>query len=273
MMDRERADFFAVTEQLKETFGQGAVATQLPIGAEDKFEGVVDLLSLKAFSYKDGKASERPVPEDMASQVEEYREKLMDAVAENDDAIMEKYLEGEEIKKEELLAALKAGVAAGNIFPIGVGCATKGAGVDLLLDLIIDAIPSPARRPEVTVIDAGTGEEVKLKCKADGPLAAFVFKTLADPFSGRINVLRVFSGELKSDSNVYNPVSKTKERIGQLLRLQGKDNSPVEALGLGDIGAIAKLKETKTGDSLASESKQLTFPALKFPAPVMSFAL
>lgn len=273
MMDRERADFFAVLQQLQESFGQGAVATQLPIGAEDKFAGVIDLLAMKAFRYEGGKAEESPIPGEMAAQAEEYREKLMDAVAENDDAVMEKYLEGEEISREEMFAALKAGVAAGTIYPVVSGCATKKTGVDLLLDLIVDAIPSPARRPAVTALKAGSDEEVKLRCDAGEPMAAFVFKTLADPFSGRINVLRVFTGELKSDSNVYNPASKTKERIGQLLRLQGKDNSPVDALGPGDIGAVAKLKETGTGDSLCADSRQVTFPPLKFPNPVMSFAV
>ena len=271
MMDRERADFGTAVSQLGESFGQGAVAAQLPIGAEDKFEGVVDLLSMKAYRYEGGQASVGPVPDDLMAEAEAYREKLMDAVAENDDAVMEKYLEGEEISNEKLFAALKAGVAAGNIFPVAAGCATRNIGVDLLLNLLVDAVPSPARRAPVTAIDGE--EEIQLACKADGPLAAFVFKTLADPFSGRINVIRVFSGELKSDSNVYNPATKTKERIGQLLRLQGKDNSPVDALGPGDIGAVAKLKATGTGDSLCAEGGQITFPPLKFPNPVMSFAV
>ncbi len=273
MMDRERADFFTALGQLQESFGQGAVAAQLPIGGEDKFAGVVDLLAMKAFLFEGGKAKEAPIPEELAGQADEYREKLMDAVAENDDAVMEKYLEGEEISREEMYAALKAGVVAGNVFPVGAGCATRNIGIDLLLNLIVDAIPSPARRPPVTALVAGSGEEIKVRCDAGEPVAAFVFKTLADPFSGRINVLRVFAGELKSDTNVYNPASKTKERIGQLLKLQGKDNSPADALGPGDIGAIAKLKETKTGDSLCTESRQVTFPPLVFPNPVMSFAV
>ncbi len=273
MMDRERADFFAVLEQLQESFGPGAVAAQLPIGAEDKFAGVVDLFAMKAFSYEDGKAKESPIPEEMAAQADEYREKLMDVVAENDDAVMEKYLDGEEISRDEMFAALKAGVAAGTVFPIGAGCATRNIGIDLLLDLIVDAVPSPARRPPVTALAAAGGEEVELHGDPGEPVAAFVFKTLADPFSGRINVFRVFAGELKSDSNVYNPASRTKERIGQLLKLQGKDNSPVDALGPGDIGAVAKLKETKTGDSLCADSRQVVFPPLKFPNPVMSFAV
>ncbi len=273
MMDRERADFFAALEQLQEAFGQGAVAAQLPIGKEEGFKGMVDLLTMKAFLYDGGKETEGPVPDDMAAQVEEYREKLMDAVAENDDGVMEKYLEGQELSDEELYHALKAGVVAGTVFPVGVGCATRNTGIDHMLDLIVDAIPSPARRPAVMAVDAGSGEEVEIHCDGGEPLAAFVFKTMADQFSGRINVMRVFAGELKSDSNVINPVSKAKERIGQLLRLQGKDSSPVDALGPGDIGAIAKLKDTKTGDSLCADSRQVTFPPLVFPNPVMSFAV
>ena len=273
MMDRERADFYAALEQMQEAFGQGAVAAQLPIGKEEDFRGMVDLLTMKAFLYDGGKETEGPVPDDMAAQVDEYREKLMDAVAENDDAVMEKYLEGQELSDEELYHALKAGVVAGTVFPVGVGCATRNTGIDHMLDLIVDAIPSPARRPAVTALDAGSGEEVKVHCDSGEPVAAFVFKTMADPFSGRINVMRVFSGEMKSDSNVVNPVTRARERIGQLLRLQGKDNSPVDALGPGDIGAIAKLKGTRTGDSLCADSRQVTFPPLVFPNPVMSFAV
>jgi elongation factor G len=273
MMDRERADFATAVEQLQESFGQGAVAAQLPIGAEDKFEGVVDLLSMKAYRYDGGKASEGEIPGDMADQVNKYRDKLMDAVAESDDAVMEKYLEGEDISNEELYSALKAGVAAGAVYPVGAGCATKLMGINLLLDLLVDAVPSPVKHGSVKAIDTGSGDGIELECRADGPLAAFIFKTLADPFSGRINVMRVYSGEMGSDSNVYNAVTKTKERIGKLLTLQGKDNSPVDALGPGDIGAVAKLKATNTGDSLCNESKQVTFPPLQFPNPVMSFAV
>ncbi|MHB1464053.1 MAG: elongation factor G [Thermoleophilia bacterium] len=273
MMDRERADFYAALEQMQEAFGQGAVAAQLPIGKEEDFRGMVDLLTMKAFLYDGGKETEGPVPDDMAAQVDEYREKLMDAVAENDDAVMEKYLEGQELSDEELYHALKAGVVAGTVFPVGVGCATRNTGIDHMLDLIVDAIPSPARRPAVTALDAGSGEEVEVHCDSGEEVAAFVFKTMADPFSGRINVMRVFSGEMKSDSSVVNPVTRARERIGQLLRLQGKDNSPVDALGPGDIGAIAKLKGTRTGDSLCADSRQVTFPPLVFPNPVMSFAV
>lgn len=272
MMDRERADFHAAVSQIQESFGQGAVAAQLPIGAEDTFEGVVDLLSMKAYRYEDGKASEGPVPEEIAAQAEESREKLMDAVAENDDAVMEKYLEGEELSNEELFSAFKAGVVAGTVFPIAAGCATRPVGADLLLNLLVDTIPSPAKSPPVSALDA-SGEETELKCSNDGPLAGYVFKTLSDPFSGRINIIRVFSGELKSDSSAFNPASKTKERIGQLLRLQGKNNSHADVLGAGDIGAVAKLKATNTGDSLCSDSKPLTFPPLVLPNPVMSFAV
>lgn len=273
MMDRERADFPGVVTQLQESFGQGAVAAQLPIGAEERFEGVVDLLTMKAYRYDKGKASEGPIPEDLAASAEAYREKLMDAVAENDDAVMEKYLEGEEISNEELFSAFKAGVMAGTVFPVAAGCATKTIGIDLLLNLLVHTIPSPARRPAIIAHDASSQDDVELECRADSPLAALVFKTLADPFSGRINIIRIFSGELKSDSSAFNPVTKTKERIGQLLRLQGKDSSHVDVLGPGDIGAVAKLKATNSGDSLCSDSRPVTFAPFKFPNPVMSFAV
>jgi len=272
MMDRERADFLAAVEQLSESFGSGAVAAQLPIGSEDKFEGIVDLLTMKAWRYEGGKPVEGDIPSDMVDLVNEYRDKLMDEVAQNDDDVMEKYLEGEPLSNEELYHALKEGVAAGTVYPIGAGCATKLIGVNNLLDLLVDAIPSPAKHGAFKAIDASAGE-IDLECKADGPLAAFVFKTLADPFSGRINVMRIFSGEMKSDSNVYNPVSKAKEHVGKLLRLQGKDNSPTDALGPGDIGAVTKLKATNTGDSLCNESQQIIFSPIQFPNPLMSFAV
>lgn len=272
MMDRERADFLAAVEQLSESFGSGAVAAQLPIGSEDKFEGIVDLLTMKAWRYEGGKPVEGDIPSDMVDLVNEYRDKLMDEVAQNDDDVMEKYLEGEPLSNEELYHALKEGVAAGTVYPIGAGCATKLIGVNNLLDLLVDAIPSPAKHGAFKAVDASAGE-IDLECKADGPLAAFVFKTLADPFSGRINVMRIFSGEMKSDSNVYNPVSKAKEHVGKLLRLQGKDNSPTDALGPGDIGAVTKLKATNTGDSLCNESQQIIFSPIQFPNPLMSFAV
>lgn len=226
---------------------------------------------MKAYKYDGGSPVEVPIPDDMTDMAQEYRDHLMDAVADNDDAVMEKYLEGQEISDDELYHALKAGVAGGTVFPVMAGCATKSIGIDILVNLILDAIPSPARRGPVKAIDGE--DEIELECKADGPLAVFVFKTMADPFSGHINLLKVFSGELKSDSNVYNPHTKTKERIGQLLRLQGKENSPTDTLGAGDIGAIAKLKATNTGDSLCAEGGSITFPPLKFPSPVMSFAV
>lgn len=273
MMDRERADFLACVGQLQESFGPGAVAAQLPIGAEDGFSGIIDLLTRKAYKYEGGKGSETAIPEEMAGKVEEYREKLMDAVAENDDSVMEKYLEGEELSNDEILSALKEGVNAGTVFPVVAGSATGSIGADLLLDLIVNAVPSPAKRGAVSAIDADSGDEIELECDAGAPLAAFVFKTLADPFSGRITVLRVFSGELTSDSSVFNSASKAKERVGQLLRLQGKENQGVDALGPGDIGAVAKLKNTNTGDTLCPENRKIAFAPFSFPNPVMSFAV
>lgn len=273
MMDRERADFNACIEQLQASFGPGAVAAQVPIGAEDNFSGVVDLLTMTAYSYEGGKARQVDIPGEMSAQVEVCRDRLMDAVADNDDTVMEKYLEGEPLNDAEIMAALKKGVKAGTVFPVVAGSATGAIGIDRLLDLIVDAVPSPVKRGAVPAIDSESGDEIALECKSDAPLAAFVFKTLADPFSGRITVFRVFSGELHSDSNVYNGQSQSKERVGPLLRLQGKDNQAVDAIGPGDIGAVAKLKHTNTGDSLCLESKVITFAPMAFPNPVMSFAV
>jgi len=275
MLDRERADFFRTLESLKGAFGPHVVATEIPIGSEHETRGVIDLIDMKAYVYEGegrGNATEQEIPAELQAQAEEYREKLMDEVAENSDELMERYLEGEEISHDELVSTLKEGVTGGRLFPVTCGVATKNLGTNRLLEAIIEDLPSPAMCRPVAAID-GSGEEVLIDPDPDGDLVAYVFKTTADPYTGRINLLRVCSGVLGSDSQVVNVTRSEKERIGQLAAPRGKEHETVDALGAGDIGAVAKLRETRAGDVLAdSKDTQLRFAALDLPAPVMAFA-
>ena len=270
MLDRERADFDAAVAALQEAFGAQVVAVQLPIGSEHDFSGVVDLLSMKAYTYADGKGSEGEVPAELADAAAAAREKLIDAVASTDDDLAEKYLMEEEITADELNAAFAAAVATAQIFPVACVAATAGIGADRLFDVLALA-PSPADVPARAVLD---GEDsVELACDPSRPAVAFVFKTLADPFSGHVNVFRVFQGTMNSDSQLVVARDGHKERVGQLLRPRGKENKPVDALVAGDIGAVAKLKDVVTGDTLTAEAGAGAFPPIRFPAPLMSFAI
>jgi elongation factor G len=274
MLDRERADFFRTLDSLKESFGPHVVATEIPIGSEHEVRGVVDLIDMKAFEYEGegrGNSKEISVPDELAAQAEEYREKLMDEVAENSDELMERYLEGEEISHQEIVTVLKQGVTGGSLFPVTCGVATKNLGTNRLLEALVEDIPSPAMRGAVTAFGPDDAD-VEIEPDPDGDLVAYVFKTLADPYAGRINLLRVYSGVLKSDSQVTNVTRRAKERIGQLSVPHGKEMEAIAELGPGDIGAVAKLKETRAGDVLATKDAGISFPPLDLPAPVMAFA-
>jgi len=274
MLDRERADFFRALESLKDAFGAHVVATEIPIGSEHEVRGVIDLIDMKAFTYEGedrGNATEAEIPDELRAQAEEYREKLMDEVAENSDELMERYLEGEEISHEELVTALKKGVTEGHLFPVTCGVATHNLGTNRLLDAFVEDVPSPAMRGAVRALD-GDGNEMEIEPSEDADLVAYVFKTTADPYTRRINMLRVYSGVLKSDSQAFNVTQSSKERIGQLAAPCGKETSTVDELGAGDIGAVAKLRETQAGDVLADKDTGVAFPPLDLPAPVMAFA-
>jgi elongation factor G len=262
MLDRERADFFSALETVRSQFSDRCYAIEIPIGHEHELKGVVDLLHMKAYLDPDGGREGEPVeiPEEVAAQAAEYRTKLIDAVVETDEAVMERYLEGEEITGPELASALKNAVSRDEIFPVACGSATKNLGTTAVLDLIVEGVPSPAKKP--LAIDA-----------PEVGSSAFVFKTLADPFAGRITIFRVLNGEIKADSVLVNGRTHGKERLGQLLLLQGKDHDSVDGFAAGDIGAVAKLKETTTADLLLSEDKPAEPPSLGFPEPVMSFAI
>ncbi len=262
MLDRERADFFAALEGLR-GLSTRCFAVEIPIGQEHELRGVVDLLHMRAYLDPDGAREEgsAEIPEDVAERAEQYRTQLIDAVVETDEALMERFLEGEEISGDELASALKNAVSRDEIFPVACGSATKNLGTTALLDLMVEGIPSPAKKP------------LRVEAPADGA-AAFIFKTVADPFAGRISIFRVLSGEIKGDSTLVNPRTHGKERLGQLLVLQGKEHTAAEGgFAAGDIGAVAKLKETTTADLLLSEEKPVEPPALDFPEPVMNFAI
>jgi elongation factor G len=270
MLDRERADFFRALESLKSAFGQHVVATEIPIGTEHEISGVIDLVDMKAYSYDgDGRdnCSEIPIPDEMLAQAEEYREKLMDEVAEGSDALMERYLEGEEISHEEIVTALKEGTNHGGLFPVTCGVATRNLATNRLLDAIVEDLPSPVKHGGLDV------EGMTLEADDEGELFAYVFKTRADPFAGRINLFRVYQGTMRQDTHVLNTRTHSKERVGQLLDYEGKEVVHVTDFGAGDIGAVAKLKETRAGDWLAERDEPISMPAIKLPAPVMAFAV
>jgi elongation factor G len=270
MLDRERADFFRALDSLKEAFGPHVVATEIPIGAEHELEGVVDLIDMKAYRY-DGDArdncEEIEIPEDLRAQAQEYREKLMDEVAEVSDALMERYLDGEEISHDETVSALKTGVTEGKLFPVTCGAATRNLGINRLLDAFVEDLPSPAKRGPVEL------DGVSLEPDETKDMVAFVFKTLADPYAGRVNLFRVYQGVLGHDSQVFNCRAHVKERIGQLLVPQGKETEQADEFGPGDIGAVAKLKETHAGDVLAAKDAEIPLSLPEMPRPVMAFAI
>jgi elongation factor G len=270
MLDRERADFFRTLEALKAAFGRHVVATEIPMGSEHELAGVIDLVDMRAFRHDSAERrgwTEIAIPDEHAEQARAYREKLMDEVAEVSDALMERYLEGEEISHAEIVGALKEGTNHGRIFPVVCGVATANLGTSRLLDAIVEDLPSPVKH------GARTFGGTELEAVEDRELFAYVFKTRADPFAGRINLLRVYQGVMSHDSHVLNTSAHVRERIGQLLVSAGKDVAHVEEFGPGDIGAVAKLKETRSGDWLAAREDPIEMPPLQLPAPVMAFAI
>jgi elongation factor G len=270
MLDRERADFFRSLDSLKQAFGQHVVATEIPIGSEHELQGVVDLIDMKAYRYEgEGRenSQEIDIPAELADQAREYREKLMDEVAEVSDELMERYLEGEEISHDETVNALKMGVTEGRLFPVTCGAATRNLGINRLLDAFVEDLPSPAKKGPIEV------DGVTLEPDESKDLVAFVFKTLADPYAGRVNLFRVYQGVMNHDSQVLNCRAHVKERIGQLLVPQGKENDHADAFGPGDIGAVAKLKETHAGDVLADQDVEIPLKLPQMPRPVMAFAI
>ncbi|MBC7230230.1 MAG: elongation factor G [Actinobacteria bacterium] len=273
-MDRENASFQRCLDQLTQIYGSRIVPFQLPIGEEHSFRGVVDLISSKAYLYEEGgKASETEIPSEMESLVMEAREKIIEGAAEASDELMERYLEGEELEESEVLSALLKGVSEGAIVPVLCGSATQNIGVDLLSNAVINSLPSPERLLEVRGTKKGSGEEVVFKAGPDSPLAALVFSTISDPYVGKLTYFRVFSGSVSSDSSVYNPVRDREERVGQVFFICGKNQIPAREVTAGDIGGVAKLSETSTGDTLCQKENPIILPPIEFPEPIMSLAV
>jgi elongation factor G len=263
-MDRDNADFNTALSQLQEAWGTGCIALQIPIGSQSDFKGVVDLLTMKAYMGDQGE--EADIPADLADEAESLREKVIEAAAETDDALITKYLEGQELSPEELANGLRDGIASGRVFPVFAGSATAMTGVRRLADAITELFPSPANRP----LDID-GKEVP--SDPSQPLTALVFKTAADPYVGRLTYFRVFSGSFKSDSHVWNSNRNADERIGAVYHITGKEQEQVPAINAGDIGAVAKLAETQTGDTLCDRESPITLPGIEFPEPAFSAAI
>lgn len=275
-MDRDNANFKQTLEQLREYFGLAVVPLQVPLGQAESFKGVIDLIGEKALVFgEDGlKPAEEEIPGDYASQVEEYREMMMETVAESDDELLMKYLEGEGLTGEEIKVGLKKGVLSGKVIPVVCGAFSRNLGSQPLMDLIKECAPSPGDIGEISgVLPGEQGEEATRKTTADESLSALVFKTLADPYVGRINFFRVFSGTIKSDSQVYNSSRDKMERLGQVFLMRGKNQVSVNEIMAGDIGAVAKLSDTSTGDTLCDKGNPVILRPISFPSPVISYAV
>ncbi|UNC90629.1 elongation factor G [Candidatus Contubernalis alkaliaceticus] len=275
-MERENANFNQTLEQLREFFGLGVIPVQAPIGQESSFKGVVDLINMKAliFNEEGKKVTEEEIPEDLMDQVESYREMMMETVAEADDELLLKYLDGEPLSQKEIQEGLKKGVMESKVIPVVCGSYTSNIGSQPLLDLINSCLPSPAEVGEVKGFVPGSEEEeITRKVSAEEPLSALVYKTLADPYVGRINFFKVYSGKMQSDSQVYNSNKDKMERFGQVFLMRGKTQINISEAVAGDIAAVAKLSETTTGDTLCNKANPIVFSPITFPKPVISYAV
>ena len=273
LMDRDRASFSRVFESLHKKYGRQVTALQLPIGEEAKFAGVVDLVSGKAFTWEhdeSGKPTETDIPGDLADDVAAAREALMEMVAEQDEELMEKYLEEGELDAETFAKGLKKAITARELFPVFALAASKNMAVQPLMDALVDLAPSPDWRPVAATLE---GEAQELAVSGDAPFAAYVFKTISDPYSGHISLMRVFSGGVATDANVSNSTRESSERLSNLSIPQGKELEHVTELAAGDIAALPKLKETHTGDTLCAAKSDIKLPAVPIPEPAISFAL
>ncbi|MCF0154364.1 MAG: elongation factor G, partial [Veillonella sp.] len=275
-MDTVGADFFNVVDMMKTRLQAASVAIQVPIGAEDTFEGIIDLMTMKAEIYKsdDGKEYEiTEIPAEYQEVANERREMMIDAIAETDDELMMKYLEGEEITTEELKAALRKAVIANQLFPVLCGSAYKNKGVQMLLDAVIDYMPAPIDIPAIKGVIPGTEEETTRPSSDEEPFSALAFKIMADPYVGKLAFFRVYSGTLESGSYVYNSTKGKKERIGRILQMHANTRNEIDMVYSGDIAAAVGLKSTTTGDTLCDEKNPVILESMEFPEPVISVAV
>ena len=275
-MDIMGADFFNCIQMMKDRLKANAVPIQLPIGKEDNFQGIVDLVKMTAYFYKDdlGKiVEEGPIPEDMKDVVQKYREILLEAVAEQDEELMNKYLEGEELTEEEIRAGIRKATISVNLVPVTCGSSYRNKGVQQLLDAVVDYLPSPLDIPPVSGVDPESDEEVQRITGDDEPFSALAFKIVADPFVGKLCFFRVYSGTLNSGSYVLNSTKGKKERIGRLLQIHANHREDIDIVYAGDIAAAVGLKDTTTGDTLCDENHPIILESMEFPEPVIRVAI
>lgn len=275
-MDKENASFQNAVEGVEKSYSVSLVPITVPMGEGTSFEGVLDLLKMKAITFKDGAPTESDIPDAYKEYAEENRKQLIEKVAESDDELLEKYLEGTDPTEEEINRGIKVGTMSRTIIPVLCGSATVNAGIQPLLDTILTCLPSPAERAEQFPIkgkDTKTDEEIERKPVADAPVSLRVFKTIADPFAGKLTLFRVYSGILKSDSNLLNTTKDRKEKMGSMFYLIGKKQVPVKEIGPGEIAAVAKLKEAQTGDSMSDPGSPVLFETVKFADPMISYAI
>ncbi|HUT44257.1 MAG TPA: GTP-binding protein, partial [Desulfobacterales bacterium] len=273
-LDRERADFMRAFKDAVECFEPKPMVIQIPIGSEENFSGIIDLISMKAYTYDaKGKATKIDIPSDMQDMVSEERETLVENVVESDDELLERYLEGEPLSDDEIKVALKKGILSRSFVPVLCGSVTKNIGVDLLQDFIIHCMPSPLDRGSWIAADATGDGEIECRPDPDAPFSGFVFKTVADPFAGRLSIFRIVSGTLGGDGNFLNVNKDTSERYNQLLRLAGKEQKQITKAGPGAIVAVAKLKVTTTGDTICNSKQKVKFKCADPLPPLISFAV
>jgi elongation factor G len=276
-MDRLGADFFRVVKMIKDRLGARPAVIQLPIGAEEKFVGIVDLISMKAVVWEEeslgAKFHEEPIPSDMKAQAEEYREKLLETAADSDEAIMEKYLEGKEIGESEIRQAIRKGTLALKIVPVLCGSAFRNKGVQPMLDAVVDYLPSPSDVPPVKGFEPNSDKLSERPSKDDAPFSALAFKIMTDPFVGTLTFFRVYSGSLTSGASVYNSTRGKRERIGRLLKMHANKREEIKEVYAGDIAAAVGLKTATTGDTLCDENHPIVLESIDFPDPVISIAI
>jgi len=275
-IDKEGADFEYSIKSVWDRLTPNAVAIQIPIGERGDFIGSVDLIKMKAYTF-DGKMGEKVVeaeiPKDHMEKAKEWREKMVEKVAETDDSLTEKYLEGKEISEDELKKAIRKATIGNKIYPVLVGTALRNKGVQLVLDAVIDYLPSPIDVPAINGIDIKTEEEVEIKSSNEAPFAALAFKVATDPFVGQLTFFRIYAGSIKAGSYVYNSTKKEKERIGRILRMHSNHREEVEELCAGEIGALVGMKNTTTGDTLCDENNQIILESITFPEPVIDITV
>ncbi|MHB1393599.1 MAG: elongation factor G [Clostridia bacterium] len=272
-LDRENASFSKVVEQLREVFGNKVVPFTLPIGMEASFKGVVDIIDMKAKIKEGNKTVEGDIPADLKAEVEKYRDMIIEAAAQTDEGLMEKFFGGEELTKEEIIKGLRLGVISGDVVPVLCGAASKNIGIDVLMDMVLNYMPSPSDAAASEAVNVKSGQKVKVAVDVNAPFSAQVYKTIADPFVGKISMFKVMSGKMTADMEVYNSNKEKREKLSNLFLLRGKKQVAMDKFVAGEIAAVAKLQFTTTGDTLCDTNNPVMFEPTKFPAPSISMAI